>query len=109
MLRTLREKKNLTQQQVADIMSISRQAYSKWEIGEREPDYAMLVKLADFYTVTIDYLLGRPSAAISFASEDKVDPVDKVRVAMEQALNRPIDRADAEAMLDAFERLTKPR
>jgi len=104
-LRILREKKSLTQQQVAEMMGVSRAAYGKWEIGEREPDHKTLIKLADLFEVTTDYLLGRPYAMISYAPQKESDATDGVRVAMEHAFNRPIKRSEAEAILEAFERL----
>lgn len=60
-LKELREEKKLTQQEVADYLSMSRSTYAQYEIGRREPDFGTLSKLADFFGVTGDYLLGRDS------------------------------------------------
>lgn len=54
-----RNKKGVTQQDVADVLNITRAGYSNIENGKREPDYESLCKLADYFEVSIDYLLGR--------------------------------------------------
>ena len=53
----LRNIKGLTQEQVAEVIGISRQSYSKWEQGETLPDIDKCDKLARFYGVTIDSLV----------------------------------------------------
>lgn len=61
-LKKLREAKGLTKKQTALELGISERAYITYEYGEREPKLETLQKLADFYGVTTDYLLGRPEA-----------------------------------------------
>jgi len=58
-LKTLREDNDLTQQEVAEAFGITRSAYSNYENGIREIPLDVLVKAADFYKVSVDYLLGR--------------------------------------------------
>ncbi|MCX7779647.1 MAG: helix-turn-helix domain-containing protein [Negativicutes bacterium] len=58
-LKSLREQKGITQQEMADILGIARGTYAHYEIDRREPDNATLARLADFFGVTTDYLLGR--------------------------------------------------
>ena len=50
-----------TQQEMADYLGISRQAYSNYENGKREPDYETLLKLGEYLDCSIDYLLGKKS------------------------------------------------
>ena len=47
-----------TQQEVADYLGISRQAYSNYEAGKREPDFETLLKLGEYFGCSVDYLLG---------------------------------------------------
>ncbi|MDN5387405.1 MULTISPECIES: HTH-type transcriptional regulator Xre [Bacillus] len=54
-LKSLRGKR--TQEEVAKQIGVSRARYSHYENGRSEPDYETLKKLADYYKVTIDYLL----------------------------------------------------
>lgn len=57
-LRDLREDHELNQTQVAKMLSMSQTGYSKYETGENDIPTAVLIKLARFYQVSIDYLLG---------------------------------------------------
>lgn len=56
-LRKLRIARQLSQEQLADKLQVSRQAISKWELGESIPDTENLILLSKFYGVSIDYLL----------------------------------------------------
>lgn len=56
---SLRKNRGLTQQDVADRLHITRSTYAQYEIGRRVPEYATLEKIADFFEVSIDYLVGR--------------------------------------------------
>ena len=56
-LRTLRVQKNLSQQDIADRLSINRTTYTKWELGVSEPSLTMLLKLAEIYDVGCNRLL----------------------------------------------------
>ena len=58
-LHDLRIDNDLTQQQVADYLMCNRQVYARYERGFREMPISMLVKLADFYKTSVDYILGR--------------------------------------------------
>lgn len=58
-LRELRTEKNLSQPDLGNIFSVSRQTISSWESGQREPSIDTLVNIAKFFNVTTDYLLGK--------------------------------------------------
>lgn len=58
-VRDLREDRDLTQTQIAKMLGMSQTGYSKYETGENDIPTAILIKLADFYGTTTDYLLGR--------------------------------------------------
>ena len=58
-LKELRESKGLTQKQVADVIGYSVLSYARYEKVEREPDIATLKKLADYFDVSVDYIIGR--------------------------------------------------
>lgn len=58
-LRHLRDIRNLSQQQVADSLNMSKVGYQNYETGKRRPTFEMLIALADFFDVSIDYLVGR--------------------------------------------------
>jgi transcriptional regulator with XRE-family HTH domain len=56
-LKQLRIRKKKNQEDIAKILGITRQAYGHYENGNRQPDYEALKKLADYYEVSIDFLL----------------------------------------------------
>ncbi len=58
-IREMREDRDLTQTQIADMLSMSQTGYSKYETGENDIPVRVLIALADFYDTSIDYLLGR--------------------------------------------------
>ena len=58
-LKKLRENKKITQLEFSQIMNVAPSTVGLWEQGRREPSYKSLNKIADFYGVTTDYLLGR--------------------------------------------------
>lgn len=58
-IRDLREDSDLTQQRVSEYLMCDQSLYSKYERDERALPLEIAVKLADFYKVTLDYLVGR--------------------------------------------------
>lgn len=57
-LKELREAKGLSQTQLANELGISQQAYARYEKGDRKPKISTLIKLADYFDVSVDYLIG---------------------------------------------------
>ncbi len=58
-IRNLREDKDLTQKQMGEILSCSQRVYSNYERGELDIPTEILIKLADFHGVSVDYILNR--------------------------------------------------
>jgi len=58
-IRDLREDKDLTQKQMGELLSCSQRVYSNYERGELDIPTEILIKLADFHNVSVDYLLNR--------------------------------------------------
>lgn len=61
-LKQLRERENLTQEELAKRLEISRSRLASYEQGQREPDLELLEVIADFFNVDMDYLLGRTNS-----------------------------------------------
>ena len=81
-LKYIREKNGLTKRELCEKTGISERAYLTYEFGEREPKISVIEKLADFYGVTTDYLLGRepapdPFADLNLNKESEEDVIDK--------------------------------
>lgn len=76
----LRTKMKLTQEELAKRIGITRAALSHYEKNRREPDYETLQKLADFFDVNVDYLLGR---TVDPSPSNKTDkPSDELTTVM---------------------------
>jgi len=58
-VRDLREDRDLNQKDIANILNMQLTVYQRYERGERELPLWAAIKLADFYSVTLDYLVGR--------------------------------------------------
>ena len=58
-LKNLRKSKDLTQKQVANTIGISERGFQRYELNERKPTYDILIAIADFFDVSLDYLVGR--------------------------------------------------
>ena len=62
-LRDLREDRDLTQKEVAAVLGIDQRVYSNYETGKRELPSRLAVALADYYSVSTDYLFGRTNCS----------------------------------------------
>ena len=58
-LRELRKQQNISQLKLAIDLNMAQNTISRYETMEREADYETLIKIADYFNVTVDYLLGR--------------------------------------------------
>lgn len=78
-LRDLREDRDLTQEDVAKLIGIDQRTLSNYENGRTNPDSFVIVKLADFYGVSADYLIGRETAHTTQISliQDKLAKIQK--------------------------------
>ena len=72
-LKELRAAKGLSQAALADILGRTQQAIGKWEVGRSEPDGATLLKLAAYFNVTTDYLLGLTDTPTTPAGSPAMD------------------------------------
>lgn len=61
-IRTLRIERGITQKTIAEYLNIKQNTYSQYEIGVLNYPVDVVVKLADYYNVSTDYLLGRTTA-----------------------------------------------
>lgn len=58
-LKELRERRRLSQVTLAMDLNLNQNSISRYETGEREADYTTLIAIADYFGVSVDYLLGR--------------------------------------------------
>ena len=77
-LKSLRESKKMTQQELSNILKVSPSAIGMYENGRRSPDYETLRKISNLFHVSIDYLLSNEQQPMIF-SPDETDLVDNYR------------------------------
>lgn len=70
-LEKLRKSLKLTQEEVARMLDLQKQTYQNYELSKRQPDINTLIKLADFYNTSIDYIVGRETRLINL---DALEP-----------------------------------
>lgn len=76
-LKELRQERKLTQQNIADFTKISRSVLSQYENGIAEPTLSVIIKLADFFNVSADFLIGRTDDFGSLVSSPTVPQLTK--------------------------------
>lgn len=78
-LKELRLKKDETQKQIADKLGITQFTYCNYEKGKTEPDINLLIKLADYYDVSLDYLCGRTwNNKIGYIPEERKNLITQI-------------------------------
>ena len=128
-LADLRKRRNLTQTQLSERIGMSHSSVASWETGTREPAMAMIVKLAHYFNVSADYLLGTtddPNGDVTPSVKDntwpssdqtKLSPKDERDIAkeLERIMNNlegdkplafngePIDEEDRELLRISLE------
>lgn len=91
----IRKINNLTQEEFAEKMSVSRQAVSKWETGACIPDVQILIKIADFYSITLDQLV-REENDLPLSKEDEIklsqaEENDRIDINIDQYIGKVCD------------------
>ena len=86
-LREIRENSEETQTEVAKYLGVTRQAYNNYELGNRQLNPDMLDKLADYFNVTTDYLLGREDKT-TLTTKDKKEITEILESTRQQLLSQ---------------------
>ena len=83
-LRELRKNKNLTIAEVAERLNMPFETYRSYEIGRRQADYDTLIKIAEYYGVSVDYVIGRNdftpeerAAGLSHTRKEDITPLEE--------------------------------
>ena len=117
-LKKLRLDRSLLQKDIASYLGIDRTTYVKYENGSSEPSNEMLSKIADYFGVTVDYLLGReekssPSAAVSTEDEELMEYLEELKTRPEMrmlfSLSKNATKQDVEDAVRIIEALRKGR
>lgn len=76
-LKELRKNKNLNQTDIAKMFDVTDATVSAWEVGKAQPSYDILTKLADYFNVSTDYLLG--------FNQDDLDNIERLKITLKEA------------------------
>ncbi len=104
-LREMLNRKGETQAKLADAISVSRQAVGQWKDGITTPDAHTLGKIADYYGVSTDYLLGR--IEVESPDLDIIEIHNKTGLS-EDAINAIIWLRDGDSTYEEFDLMTEP-
>ncbi len=77
-LRVLRKLRHLTQEELAQELNTTRSCISNYENGKRQPDSDIIHLIADYFDVSVDYLLGRSSIKMSLRSEEELQELEEI-------------------------------
>lgn len=76
-LRELRKEKNISQEELANLFEVNKSTVSAWEVNKAQPNFDTLIKLANYFNVTPNYLL--------CFTQDDIDKIEKLKIAMKDA------------------------
>jgi transcriptional regulator with XRE-family HTH domain len=85
-LKELRNQKGIYQKELAEVLGVSRPTITQYEQGKRNPDTDMLNKIADYFEVSVDYLLGRTNKKNEMAKLEKIAPKGTLELLNEEEL-----------------------
>lgn len=91
-LKELRTGNKISQAKLAERLNMSQSGLSNWETGDNQPDTGSLLRLADIFEVTVDYLIGR--------SDIKDRPLIDSEIASKIALLSPISQEAINTLID---------
>lgn len=78
-LKTLREQKGLTRKEVSEAVGLESSTYGKYEKGQRQPSYQILLALAEFYNVSVDYLTGYSPSSKAVSQEHLTNVNNRIK------------------------------
>lgn len=107
-IKTLRKEKKKTQQNIADLLNIRRSTYGEYERGKILPPMDKLKIIADYFGVTVDYLIGNEEAT---ENQEEIDVSQQLEVALETLKNdgdlyfngKPLDDESRELLIGSIE------
>ncbi|PRX29373.1 DNA-binding XRE family transcriptional regulator [Orenia metallireducens] len=85
-LKELRTQKGIYQKELAEVLGVSRPTITQYEQGKRNPDTDMLNNIADYFEVSVDYLLGRTNKKNEMAKLEKIAPKGTLELLNEEEL-----------------------
>ena len=87
-LKELRRNARLSQERLGKVLNVAGNTIGQYECGKREPNLEILIKIADYFDVSIDYLVGRCDAKIQTPTELKLTPEQKLLIEETEDLSK---------------------
>lgn len=113
-LQQIRKEKGKTQAEVAEILGISYQAYAHYEKGRREPAPEQLIKLANFFGVSVDYLVGydaltpeERAAGLRETKKISITPIEDDMLYVFREVGKQIDEEAQRSIITLMENMLK--
>lgn len=104
-LKEARSARGLTQKAVADYLGCSTVVYSRYGTGNREPSIETLIKMADCFETTVDYLIGRKGTKTQVLSSYEAELLNAARNADERARQDTLSMLETHSVSDKKENL----
>ena len=89
-LKALRQERSVLQKDVAIALGVSRQVYNNYELGKREPDFKTVTTLADYFGVSVDYLLGKSDIPNPSVISVAIEPLNVDDVLNNLGIKNPV-------------------
>ena len=110
--RKFRKQKGLTQIELAKMVNVQQTTVSKWEVGRAVPDYPVLLKLAELYGVSVDYLLGREAitpeeraAGVTATKKENITPIEDELLYVFREVGAKRGEAAQRALIEMMEKM----
>jgi transcriptional regulator with XRE-family HTH domain len=97
-VKQLREEKHISQYDLAEVLGIAQSTVGNWEAGKREPNYETTMRLADFFGVSLDYLLGRTDMRDVYKIKTPAELADVGVVEVEKSGSSELTAVEIEAI-----------
>ena len=109
-LKELRTMKGVYQEDIANYLGVTRQAVSQYERGEREPDLETLEKLADYFNVDMNYILGKDNRSTYFIDPEVAEIANFIHQNPEYKTmfegSKKLKKDDLHFVIDMIERMS---
>ncbi len=107
-IKLLREEKELSQLELAKILNISNSTLSQYEAGNRVPGDDIKKKIADYFNVSVDFLLGRTEERNPYTNDKDLDKVDKFLLELKEEMEKEgleFDETSPQELIETYKLL----
>lgn len=98
----IRKRHDKTQEEVASLLNITRSTYSRYETGDREPDFKTLIKLAEIFNTSTSYLMGETDDPAPPKTRIDTPTIEKAAEAIKATLYNILEREPTESEFTKF-------